>query len=374
MTSTVIDVETTIFQKGHPFAKRNRVCYYGAYPEGSTVSTYLANQLSDFQRQVDGATTLVGFNIKFDLHWLRRNGVNFRGRRIWDCQVARFLLEAQRVGLQDNNLDKTCKAYGIRGKLAGVEEYWEQGIDTPDIPEELMHEYLAQDLRATMEVYHKQVELFKLQPKLYNLFLLQMDDLLVLEEMEYNGLKFNIEKAQQEAGRIVNEIREIERQLGQRCPNTPVNWDSVDHLSAYLYGGTISVVRKEPAGYYKTGIKAGQLKFANVIDRHNLTRLLAPITGSELKKEGIWSAAEDVLKQLKQVKEVKLLLERTKLVKLSEYLIGLPEMVIAKDWQDLLIHGQFNQTIARTGRLTSSAPNLQNMPDPVLALMETRYV
>src|SRR3990167_2881124 len=372
MSTTIIDVETSIFQKGNPFARRNRLCYVGAYPERGTVATYNATQLSDIQRQVNSSTLLVGFAFKFDLHWLRRLGIVLTHQRVWDCQVARFLLEAQTTSLSDNSLDGAAAHYGGAGKSGSLTSYWDAGIDTPDIPLEIVTEYLEGDLLATMRVYHQQVAAFKLRPLLYNLFLLNMDDLLVLEEMEWNGLKFNVEKAQIEEKKIVHELEAIEEQLRKRCPNTPINLDSCDHLSAYLYGGTITIPRKEPNGIYKTGPKVGQIKYKWVEDVHTLTRLLDPVKNSALKKEGLWSAAEDILKQVRQTKEVVLLQERSKLIKLKEYLVSFPMRITDNDWDKL--HGQFNQCIARTGRLTSSSPNLQNLPDPMLQLIETRYV
>jgi DNA polymerase I-like protein with 3'-5' exonuclease and polymerase domains len=74
------------------------------------------------------------------------------------------------------------------------------------------------------------------------------------------------------------------------------------------------------------------------------------------------------------VKQVKLLQERAKLTKLLESLIGLPALIEEKDWTPGVLHGQFHQNRVRTGRLSSSDPNLQNMPDEILKLVETRYV
>jgi DNA polymerase-1 len=121
------------------------------------------------------------------------------------------------------------------------------------------------------------------------------------------------------------------------------------------------------------------MRFKKVEDKYTLPRLVTPFPGSELKKAeseetGPWSTSEDVLKQVKQVKEVTLLLERAKITKLLDYLTGFPELSATKDWTPHELHGQFNQVIARTGRLSSSSPNLQNLPDTVLSLVETRYV
>lgn len=378
-----MDVETTIFEKGNPFARRNRLCYVGCLSVGG--NSELANVLTgdesvlvESQRAIEGASLLIGFNFKFDLHWLRRTGVSFANKRVWDCQFAHFLLQAQRGPYP--SLEGVCEHYGIPGKLKHIEEnYWSKGIDTPDIPEEEMLTYLLQDLVATQEVYHRQVKEFEGNPKLYNLFKLHMDDLLVLEDMEYNGLWFNTEACLKEKDKAATRLAEINQQLSGRYPNTPINWDSGDHVSHYLFGGTIKVASKEANGIYISGLKKGQIRYKNVVVEHNLTRLLDPVEGSELAKAdkekgtGPWSTASDVLKQLKQSMEVKLLLERAELSKLLDYLQGWPELIALKDWNPNEVHGQFNQVVARTGRLSSSNPNQQNMPDEMLKLVETRY-
>jgi DNA polymerase I-like protein with 3'-5' exonuclease and polymerase domains len=377
MAATVVDVETTIFQKGNPFARRNRLCYVGAYASGSPIYAAAATELSDFQRAIDGATLLVGFNFKFDLHWLRRAGIKVENKRIWDCQFAHFLLSAQRDPRL--SLEKVSVSYGISGLGDLSEKYWNRGIDTPDIPVEEVLEYLRGDLLVTMEVYERQRRAIETDTRLLNLFRLHMDDLLVLQEMEWNGLKYNVEESDKQREIAESRLRDIETELRSRYPNTPINWDSGDHVSAYLFGGSITVERQVPIGVYKTGVRAGQIKLQWQDDVHMLPRLVSPIEGSELAKAdkekgtGPWSVAEDVLKQVKQIREVKLLLERAKLTKLLDYLKGFPSLMVEKDWPEGEIHGQFNQCIARTGRLSSSAPNLQNLPDPVLKLIETRY-
>ena len=377
--NVVIDTESTIFAKGSAFSRRNRLCYMGTYPEGGAVSTYVADQLPDLQRAVDAATLLIGFNIKHDLHWLRRCGIGFENKRVWDCQIAYFLLQAQRTPFP--SLEEVSAHYGGHPKLNVVKrDYWDKGIDTPDVPRELMLEYLEGDLRGTMDVYLAQRKLFEEgDVRRLNLFILDMQDLLVLADMEWNGLKFDTEKAREESVKISGRIAEIESQLMHRCPNAPINWDSVDHVSAYLYGGTITLAEKEPVGFFKTGAKIGQVRYRWKETEYPLPRLVEPLEGTALKRKAgeqedkRWGTGEDVLKQLKNIPEVDLLLERAKLVKLLDYLTGFPDLIVEKDWEPNTLHGRFNQCVARTGRLSSSDPNLQNLPDPALALVETRY-
>lgn len=365
----VVDTENTIFQKGNPFAQRNRCCYLGLL--APDIGVQLVNCLNGEVPPTELVCDLiVGFNLKYDLHWLRRLGIKLPPR-VWCCQAAHFLLNAQRTPYP--SLDGVAAHYGLAAKLTGPSEYWSRGIDTDAIPVDVMLAYLEQDLRLTWEVYQKQQGELARRPELRNLMRLTMDDLLVLQDMEWNGLRLNVEECERQAEAAHKRLDEIEAELRSRYPNTPVNWDSPEHLSAYLYGGTIKIDRREPVGLFKTGAKTGQVRYRHVEDVYVLERLVEPPEGSDLKKKGVWSTAEDILKNIKQLKEVKLLLERSTLSKLLDYLDGFPELVREKDWKSNELHGQFNQVVARTGRLSSSNPNLQNLPDPVLKLIETRY-
>ena len=152
-----LDVETTIFEKGNPFARRNKLCYVGVYRQGGSIFVGSDALLPFVQREIVSSPLLVGFNLKFDLHWLQRYGITpGPNQRVWDCQLAHFLLTSQRVPYQ--SLDGVAEHYGIPGKLGYINDnYWKRGIDTPEIPQQEMLDYLQQDLVVTMQVYERQV-------------------------------------------------------------------------------------------------------------------------------------------------------------------------------------------------------------------------
>ena len=363
MTNLVLDVETTIFQKGNPFARKNKLCYLGVYPEGSSVLVGDTTILPDIRREIISASRLVGFNTKFDLHWLRRAGeTSFAERRIWDCQLAHFLFSAQRERFP--SLQGVCDHYGIRGKLGVIEsEYWSRGIDTPNIPREVVLEYLEQDLRCTYEVFLRQQEEFKKHPKLYNLFQIQCQDLLVLEEMEWNGLYADVDGMRETAGELYKKIEQIDTELLEYAGECSVNWESVDHISAILYGGTISIPYRELIGVFKTGNKIGQPRYKRNVREYIFPRLIEPLDGSELKKENTWSVDESTLKQVKDKSGITtLLLERANISKQLDYYEGWPELIEEMDWEPRSIHGQLSQVTSITGRLAASKPNQQNCP------------
>ena len=84
MSYLILDVETTISNKGNPFDQSNKLMMVGllddegagVYDIDYSVDPY-KELLNNIQLAVDAADVLVGFNIKFDLHWLKRYGINF---------------------------------------------------------------------------------------------------------------------------------------------------------------------------------------------------------------------------------------------------------------------------------------------------------
>ena len=162
MRSLTLDVETTISNKGNPFDETNKLCYVGLL--GSTPRTIsieygdepYRHKLDEIQKEIDESEILVGFNIKFDLHWLRKYGINFVGKRVWDCQLVHFILTGQQYPYP--SLNGVSAYYDLGSKLDVVAtEYWGNKIDTPNIPKDILEEYLIGDLQLTQKVYEKQM-------------------------------------------------------------------------------------------------------------------------------------------------------------------------------------------------------------------------
>ena len=345
----------------------------GAYPEGGPIYVGSPDIIPTLRPQVVSCSTVVGFNIKFDLHWLQRYGLTIGDRRVWDCQLAHFLLTGQREVYP--SLDEVLAYYNLPPKDPTIErDYWSKGIDTPDIPQDLMIHYLCRDLEATMEVYQRQQVDFRKNPQLFRLFSLSCQDLLVLQEMEWNGLKLDVERVHAREKELSSELEAIETRLNGLYPHIPINWNSVDDVSSILYGGTVVRERREVIGVYKTGAKIGMPRYRVLEDVHPVPRLCEPLPNSELAKEGYWSTDEQTLKQLKGAKHVVAdLLARAKLSKELDYFKGLPKLIEEKDWDSGMLHGQLNQCVAATGRLSASAPNQQNLSEAIKSCMVSRY-
>lgn len=200
-------------------------------------------------------------------------------------------------------------------------------------------------------------------------------DLYILKEMECNGIVFDEDLCVQRSMEVDDQIEILKAKLSAVYPNVPINFNSNDHLSAFLYGGVVKEDGKEHVGFYKTGAQKGQPKYKNVTIEHVLPRLYQPLKGSELEKEGMFSTNEATLKKLKGKKDViNLLLELAKLEKRNgTYYKGLVALREKMHWPKNKLHGQFNQTTAATGRLSSSKPNLQNFDSELLDIFISEY-
>lgn len=380
MKELVLDVETTFqwLPKGassnSPFDARNKlVCtaHYSTDGERGCVPTD-EEARRDIQRRVDQADIIIGFNFKFDYHWLRSWGIELRGKRIWDCQLGEFLLRNQ-VGAMPS-LDQALERYGFPLKLDVVRtEYWDKKIPTDQVPWEILSEYAIGDVERTYAVYQKQKQ--ELSPIKQRLLSLMCQDLHILAEMEWNGLRFDSKLCEERATQISERIAAILGELNGIYPDVPINFGSPDQLSAFLYGGVIKQEVKEHVGFFKTGAQAGQPKYAKRVIEHQLPRLYTPLKGSEMAKDGVYSTAEATLKKLKgRRKIVDLLLELAKLTKLVEtYYDGMRSLNKLMNWPEDMLHGQFHQVIAVTGRLSSSKPNLQNFASELQDIFVTRF-
>lgn len=343
---------------------------YGKEPYGPN--------LRRFEAMLRDSRLVVGFAIKRDLHWLRRYGVCVRNLEIWDVQSAHFILSHQTE--PDPSLDIVSRSnLEGRGKIETVKnDYWDKGIDNPDVPWDILYEYSLDDADLTLKNYIVQQRQLQGNSKLGNLIKIHNHDISVTQEMEYNGLKFNLEKSNLKATKTHEEIKEVERQLsGLVAGDVPVDWDSKDNLSALLYGGIVK--RKERVAHpftYKDGTTTTKERWET--KEYTFPRLVTPLPNTEYKKGGYYQTNEKVLLTLsadRKVREIiRLMLERTKLCKLvGTYYEGIPKLYREMGWENHIIHGSLVHCRAATGRLASRKPNQQNMDERVLECIESRF-
>jgi len=379
----VLDVETSIFANGNPYSASNKLCYVGLY-DGEEARLFCieyghapyGDQLNQIQTILNSWDVVVGFNLKFDIAWIRRYGIDISRLSCLDGQLLEFIITGQERPFP--SLDDTCKRVGIAGKSGDLDaKYWSQGIDTTEIPEQELREYLDGDLKAEWELFQWQLAYLADKPLLKRLCWDACQDLLVTGAMEHNGLKFNFDLAKQLGDECEKTIGEIDKRLHSLVSLPVGNFNSGDWVSCVLYGGTCQLdIEEEFEFQYRDGRVATKRRHA----KYPVTfpRLVEPIKGTELKKKGFWEVNEGVLLKLKatgSAKEIiKLLLERNKLEKqLGTYFRGWPKLYEEMQWQNQIIHGQLNHARAKTGRLSSSQPNQQNAPPVLKKCIQTRF-
>lgn len=389
MTTLCFDVETSTLNKGNPFSAGGKLISYSMLVNGENPSfNYYTSIdfLHELRAYMQVTDLLIGFNLKFDLHWAARHGIKPPDRvRVWDCQLAEFIITGQKGSYP--SLDECCVKYGLGLKDDKIAEYWKLGIDTSDIPVAELEHYNNRDVELTYKLYLTQRALMtKEQLRLLQIMGL---DLLVLAEMEQNGVKFDTTLCEAKAIETEVALKTITEELLRYSPTPDINLDSGQHLSCLLYGGKFEIdYITEEDTTYKSGPKKGTPYKKNV---HNeviyvCPRIFEPLPKSEtkLKKKlgeeeiTIYVTNEDTLKQLKsrdkwRKRLIELLLQRAELAKLLDTYYGkIPTMLEKMQWGEFL-HGQYNQCVAATGRLSSSNPNMQNFSGDVDRLLVSRY-
>ena len=167
---------------------------------------------------LEGIDLLVGHNITHDLLflWHLEDLQDFfkRGGRVWDTQYAHYCLTGQQDKYPSLR-DIAVRCYGCPERTKLMEEYWDKGVKTSDIPKELVLEDVSKDVEDTEQIYLQQIEKAK-KFGMTNLIELEMDAILATTEMRYNGMfidknvlleeKIKLEKQLQEQYEILKQI------------------------------------------------------------------------------------------------------------------------------------------------------------------------
>ncbi len=291
----------------------------GNHLELGTVREHLGPLLADPNIQK------MGQNAKYDLHILRRAGFEVSGVQ-FDTMVAHYCLEPS---ARDHSLDALSLEYFDHQKIPTTDLIGKgkNQITMAEVPIDKVCEYACEDADFTFRLGQM------LQGKLADTQVdrlfesLEMPLLTVLEDMEAQGVALDVgtldtmkEKFAERGDQLVQEIHEL--------AGEPFNVNSPRQLGQILFD---KLELHKEAGLKK-----------------------APRT-----KTG-YSTSAAALQPLQDFPLVEKVLEYRQIEKLrSTYVEALPQLVNPQTGK---IHTSFNQTVAATGRLSSSDPNLQNIP------------
>ncbi len=376
----VVDVETNIFEKGNPFARQNKLMCVGTFDSSDSFTYYdiehsgkpYSEGLAELKQQIEQADLLILFNAKFDLSWVRRYIPDIKFPEIWDCQLAQYILNDQTTPML--SLNACLSQHGLRLKSDYIEKtYWSQGIDTDKIPWADLREYNEGDCELTQLLYEAQEPL--LTGNTRQLMRLHCADLLVLQEMEFNGLMFDSETSLIKGAELESELQKLHGALNELVCEPRINWNSPFHISAVLYGGTIEFDGIEEVSRPR---KDGSVRVYSRKCKvpQSFPRLVEPLEGSETA--GGFSTAEPVLRSLGAKAKAKAIIDLVLSVSMLDKLIsvyynGLTQIIDKMDWEPNTIHGQLNQCVTKTGRISASKPNQQNLPQAAKSLFYSRH-
>lgn len=272
----------------------------------------------------DPAVAKAGHNIKFDSIILRRNGMPVAGIA-FDSMIAGWILdpESRRLGLKAMaktllNIDMT-EIESLIGKGA-------KQIGMDRVPVREAAPYAGADAEVVLRLIPVLRERMRAEGTEHIFTELEMPLLPILADMEMNGIHIDRETLAQMSEDFAARLSELEEQIFREV-GYPFNINSTQQLSCALF---------ETLG-------------------------LRPPRSAKKTAAGSYSTAADVLEEMRTVHPViELILNYRELGKLkSTYTDALPAAI---DRQTGRIHTSFNQTGTVTGRLASSAPNLQNIP------------
>jgi DNA polymerase I-like protein with 3'-5' exonuclease and polymerase domains len=347
--------------------------------EAGTVNQ--VKMVAEIQEEIDRCDRIVGHNLKFDLNWLRLLNVDFSRCRLYCTMLTEYLLRGQRIG--DLKLHDLSIHYGITPKIDMVKTFWDAGWETTEIPLKILLPYLEQDCINTLAIFQRQAKRVMSNGKNFaQLVKIQNENTRNLSEIECNGMKFNKDIANSHVNNMAEKLAVIDTEL-KMAFGWDVNLNSGDELSVALFGG---VLKRDGTEWVVRELKHDSLYYERkcVVEKLMQGIGFEPVEGTELKKEGYYSTDKNTLKQLhgkgKKLKQVKdWLLERSQLSKALETFIGDNDEkgLINKIQADGCLHGKYNQSVTKTGRLSGSDPNPQNLPrgktSPIKQCIEPRY-
>lgn len=264
----------------------------------------------------------VGQNVKYDLEVLANYGIELKGE-MFDTMIAHYLLQPE----LRHNMDYMAEVY-LNYQTIHIDELigprGKNQKSMRDVPPADVCEYASEDADITLQLYNT------LEPKLresdlYPLFRdIEMPLVRVLAEMEMNGVLIDTNALKETSVAFTERMLELERKIYEEA-GEEFNISSPRQVGDILFE-KLKIVEK-----------------------------------AKKTKTGQYVTSEEVLQQLKNKAPIvsNILAYRGLKKLLGTYVDALPKLINPRTGH---IHTSFNQTVTATGRLSSSDPNLQNIP------------
>ena len=321
-----LDTETTSTDPmkaelvGLSFATEEHKAYYVPVP----VEQSAAQQVVEIFRPVyeNEQIMKVGQNLKYDLEVLHNYGITLKGP-MWDTMIAHYLIQPE----LRHNMDYMAEIY-LNYQTIHIDELigpkGKNQRSMRDLSPQEVYEYAAEDADITLQLKNKlepELKKYECEDLFYNI---EMPLMPVLAEMEMNGVCIDTESLNETSAIFTQRMVELEQRIYE------------------LAGEQFNIASPKQVG----DILFGKL---HIMEKPKKT------------KTGQYVTSEEVLQTLRGKHEiVACILDHRGLKKLlGTYIDALPKLINPRTGH---IHTSFNQTVTATGRLSSSDPNLQNIP------------
>ena len=315
-STTAIDAELV----GLSFSVKEHEAFYVPVPAEREQALKIVNIFKPLYE--DPKILKVGQNLKYDLEVLRNYNVELQGP-MWDTMIAHYLIQPE----LRHNMDYMAEIY-LNYQTIHIDELIGPKGKTQrsmrDLSPTQVYEYAAEDADITLQLKNKlepELKKFHVEQLFYDI---EMPLMPVLAEMEMNGVCLDTDSLNETSKQLTDRMLEIEARIYELA-GTQFNIASPKQVGEVLFD-KLKIVEK-----------------------------------AKKTKTGQYVTSEEVLQQLKHKHEIVAdILEHRGLKKLiGTYIDALPKLINPRTGH---IHTSFNQTITATGRLSSSDPNLQNIP------------
>ena len=321
-----LDTETTSTSPisaelvGLSFAVKEFEAFYVPIPAEREKALQIVNIFKPLYE--DPKILKVGQNLKYDLEVLRNYNVQLQGP-LWDTMIAHYLIQPE----LRHNMDYMAEVY-LNYKTIHIDELigprGKNQRSMRNLPPSQVYEYAAEDADITLRLKNKlepELKRFECEQLFYEI---EMPLMPVLAEMEMNGVCIDTQSLKETSTILTTRMQDLERRIYE------------------LAGEQFNIASPKQVGE----ILFDKLK---IVEKAKKT------------KTGQYVTSEDVLQMLRNKHEIVAdILEHRGLKKLiGTYIDSLPKLINPQTGH---IHTSFNQTITATGRLSSSDPNLQNIP------------
>lgn len=324
--SVCFDTETTgldMFSSdlvGLSFSFTVGEAYYVSLPEDKTEANQVLHEFKAIfeNEQIEK----IGQNIKFDLLMLAQYGIELKGK-LFDTMIAHYLVQPELRHGMDYLAEIYLKYRTIHFEdLVGPKGKNQADIRTVDIQK--LCDYAAEDADVTFrlkQILEEEVKVNGLEKLFYEI---EMPLMQVLAAMERTGVRIDSEALRQSSVILTEEMGLLEKEIHE------------------IAGFEFNV---------SSPMQVGEVLF----DRLKLDNK------AKKTKTGQYSTAEDVLEKIRSKHPIigKILDYRGLKKLLSTYIDALPQLINPITGK---VHTSYNQTVAATGRLSSTNPNLQNIP------------